>query len=384
MKIALFPSAFHPNLGGVEELTRQLAHALTRRGHGVCVVSQHWPLDLPAHETFEGLPLHRVPFAGFEETWTPRALKSRVRYGARRRVAERETARVVSEFGADLVHIQCAGPNAFYALQAARELNLPLILSAQGELTMDATDIYGRSSWLRQTLRAITREAAGITACSRDALDDLEKFAGAPLPANSRVLYNGISLADFEAVPDAHVAARPYVFALGRMVAQKGFDVLIEAFARAELRDADLIIAGDGPQRGALETLARSRGLGARVQFWGRANRTQVVQLMRGAAWFVLPSRVEPQGIVNLEAMAAGRAVIAARTGGVPEIVLDGATGILFEPGDAESLARAMRALWQDENLRARLGAAGQNRAREFDWDVLAAQYEAIYAAAAR
>ena len=377
MKIALFPSAFHPNLGGVEELTRQLAHALVRRGHEIAVVSQRWPRDLPAFETFEGLPLHRVAFARAPQGWGLRELKARARWTRRCREAQRETLLIVGAFGADLVHIQCAGPNAFYAHQAARELKLPLVLSAQGELTMDATGLYQQSQWMRGTLREILGEAARVTACSRNALDDVERFAApTSLAGRARVIYNGIALSDFAAIADAHAHPRPYVFAMGRLVHQKGFDVLLQAWKRADLENFDLILAGDGPSRGALHELAQSV---PNVHFWGRAQRADVVRLLRGCAWFVLPSRVEPQGIVNLEAMAAERAVIASRTGGVPEIVIDGETGILVPPADAEALARALNEMASQPRRRAQMGAAGWARAQGFDWHELAAQYQAVY-----
>ena len=379
MKIALFPSAFHPNLGGVEELTRQLAHALKRRGHQIVIVTQRWPRDLPAYEEYENLPVHRVAFTRAPQGLSLRALKARIEWKRRRLEAENETARIVSRASADLVHVQCAGPNAFYAHSTARQLDLPMVLSAQGELTIDATGLY-RTNWMREVLCEILRDAARVTACSRDSLRDVENFA-APisLAGRSRVIYNGISLRDFAAAPDAAtsgVNARPYVLALGRFVRQKGFDVLIEAWKRAALKDFDLIIAGDGPEKNELQTLAADC---ENVRFWGRADRDDVVALLRDCAWFVLPSRVEPQGIVNLEAMAAGRAVIAFKTGGVPEIVLDGQTGILVEPENVESLANALRELAANPSRRAALGAAGKARAQSFDWDVLAAQYETVY-----
>ena len=151
MKIALFPSAFHPNLGGVEELTRQLAHALQRRQHQVTIVTQRWPRDLPAYEEFENLPVHRVPFTRAPQGYGLPALKARARWNARRTEASAQTAHILRETGAELVHIQCAGPNAFYAHAAARELKLPLVLSNQGELTIDATGLH-KSRWMREGL----------------------------------------------------------------------------------------------------------------------------------------------------------------------------------------------------------------------------------------
>ena len=412
MNIALFPSAFHPNLGGVEELTRQLAHALRRRQHRVTIVTQRWPRDLPAYEEFENLPVHRVPFTRAPQGYGLPALKARAGWNARRIEAGAQTAHILRETGAELVHIQCAGPNAFYAHAAARGLDLPLVLSNQGELTIDATGLHG-SRWMREVWRSIARDAAQITACSRDTLRDLENFA-APisLAGRARVIYNGIALADFlaespaapthssnapaespnapaelfAAPAESHNApaqssnapaqSRPYVLALGRFVKQKGFDILIEAWKRADLPAFDLVIAGDGPEKAALQSAAH--GLSG-VRFWGRAERADVVRLLRGCAWFVLPSRVEPQGIVNLEAMAAGRAVVAARTGGVSEIVIDGQTGVLFEMGNVEELAAALREMAAQPARLDAMGAAGRARAQSFDWDVLAGQYETVY-----
>lgn len=93
----------------------------------------------------------------------------------------------------------------------------------------------------------------------------------------------------------------------------------------------------------------------------------------------MLPSRHEPFGIVNLEAMAAGKAVLATRVGGVPEVVVDGETGILVPPGDPEALAEGIRRLAGDPALRERLGAAGRERARLFSWDVVTEQYLEVY-----
>ena len=375
MKIALFPSAFHPNLGGVEELTRQLAHALVRRGHRIIVVSQRWPRDLPAYEEFEGLPLHRVAFARAPQGFGLRDLRARANWRRRRAQAERETARIVADMGADLTHIQCAGPNAFYALGAARALKLPLILSAQGELTMDATGLY-KSAWMREVLREITRDAARVTACSQDALNDVEAFADASLTGRARVIYNGISLADFASITDAHAHSRPYVFAMGRFVAQKGFDVLLEAWKRADLPAFDLIIAGDGPERGALRELARDM---PNVHFWGtrRTRRCGALAARLRVVRFALARRAAGHRQPRSDGGGArGRRFAHRRRARNRDRWRN---RVLVPPADAGALADALREMASQPRRRAALGAAGFKRAQMFDWDELAAQYEAVY-----
>ena len=101
--------------------------------------------------------------------------------------------------------------------------------------------------------------------------------------------------------------------------------------------------------------------------------------MFKGCLFFVLSSSCEALGIVNLEAMAAAKAVIATRVGGVPELVLDGVTGLLVKPGDVGELAGAMDRLRSDQALRDRLGKAGAEEAERFGWTEIAGQYIGVY-----
>jgi starch synthase len=106
-----------------------------------------------------------------------------------------------------------------------------------------------------------------------------------------------------------------------------------------------------------------------------------VIQLLSHALAFVCPSVYEPLGIVNLEAMACGTAVVASRVGGIPEVVSDGVTGLLVPPDDPAALAAALNALVRDPARAARYGQAGRDRAvAEFSWQTVAAETAALYA----
>ncbi len=375
MNVALFASAFYPHVGGVEELVRQLAAEYRRRGHEPIIVTNRWPRSLPAVETYEGTPLYRLPL----RTPGP-GLKAWVSYGLTHRAVRRRLLDLLREHRTELLHVQCVSANAFYAGLARRALGLPLVVTTQGERTMDAGQIYQRWPFMPRLLHTLLDEADHVTACSADTLADVERFRGAPLGERAEVVYNGIAAGDFEdVVPYPH--PRPYLLGIGRLVPQKGFDVLLRAFARAGLPGHDLLLAGEGPERGALEGLAAELGLGARVRFVGRVDRATAAALFRGCTFFVLPSRQEPLGIVNLEAMAAGKAVAASAVGGVPEIVLDGQTGLLVPGEDVGALAAALSRLASDAGLRAALGEAGRRRAGEmFTWGSIADRYERIYA----
>ncbi|HJQ26224.1 MAG TPA: glycosyltransferase family 4 protein [Blastocatellia bacterium] len=167
-----------------------------------------------------------------------------------------------------------------------------------------------------------------------------------------------------------------HILFIGRLTRIKGVDVLIEA-----LRDESgvrLIIAGDGPERDALERLAAERS--SNVEFLGHVNAARRDALLAASDVVVIPSRVlgdrsEGTPVVCLEAMAAGRAVIASRTGGLAEIIRDTHNGLLFEPEDAAMLAGKLRRLLNDAALRARLGQNATPTAAEFAWPRVAAAY---------
>jgi glycogen(starch) synthase len=140
-----------------------------------------------------------------------------------------------------------------------------------------------------------------------------------------------------------------------------------------------LVVAGSGPELPALQGLADELGLGRRARFPGPLARGQVTAMMRQAEVFVLPSRVEPFGIVTLEAMAVGTAVLVSAIGGAPEIVRHGVDGCTVDPTDRAAFTAALTELLRDGSLRARLAGAGRHRAEEFSWPQVAAEYRRIY-----
>ncbi|MEN8185038.1 MAG: glycosyltransferase [Myxococcota bacterium] len=166
---------------------------------------------------------------------------------------------------------------------------------------------------------------------------------------------------------------------LAALVPRKGLDVLIDALARLQgARGVSVRVAGDGPERGALEALVRSRGLEARVHFLGA--RRDKAELLAACDVLVLPSRREGLGVASLEAMAAGRAVLATRVGGLAEAVVNERTGLLVEPEDPEALAGAIARLRDEPGLVHRLGRAGPGRVAEgFLADQMVAAYERLY-----
>ncbi|MFJ5683983.1 glycogen synthase [Streptomyces sp. NPDC093099] len=254
---------------------------------------------------------------------------------------------------------------------------------------------YALSSWAERTA---VEGADAVIAVSRGMRDDILACYPSLDPDRVRVVHNGIDTRLYR--PDRGTAVldrigidpdRPYVLFVGRITRQKGVPHLLRA-ARALDPGAQLVLcagAPDTPEIGAefrelVEELGRTRD----GVHWipEMLPRPEVIQLLTHAAVFACPSVYEPLGIVNLEAMACGTAVVASAVGGIPEVVDDGGTGLLvpyderhpeaFESGLTEALNRVL----DDPESAARMGAAGRRRAvREFGWDQVARRTYAVY-----
>jgi glycogen synthase len=381
-RIALVPSSYPPSLGGVEELTRHLALNLVDAGDQVEVWTGN-PIDSDPEtaEVLDGLVVRRLPMPLPATNWSSlgrTAVVGRRTLGGLRRAA--------TAFRPDVIHVQCFGPNGTYATLLSRISGIPLVVTLQGETIMDDADIFDESRVLRASLRRGLARAAAVTGCSAFALADAETRFGLA-PGCGLVIPNGVDVTaaggnGSGGRPPWMSGDRPYVFALGRLVDKKGFDLLVDAYASLPESDRtfDLAIAGNGP---AAEEIERHAGVGLagdRVRLLGRLSREEVAAAMAGALFFVMPSRVEPFGIVILEAWRAGVAVIASSRGGAPEYVRDGTDGLLVDPFDVGALGAALRRLAGDDGQRARLAAAGHDRVADFSWPVVARRYQEVYA----
>jgi glycosyltransferase involved in cell wall biosynthesis len=176
------------------------------------------------------------------------------------------------------------------------------------------------------------------------------------------VLWNGVAVGEAR----GELAGPPTVGFAGRLTWPKGVDVLVRAFALAgrELPEADLVVAGDGEERGRLECLAAELGIEGRVRLLGHLPHSEAERALSSAWVQAVPSRYEePFGLVAAEAMMRGTAVVASRIGGLAEVVEHERTGLLVEPGDEHALADAFVRLLSDRELADRMGRLGRERA---------------------
>jgi len=175
--------------------------------------------------------------------------------------------------------------------------------------------------------------------------------------------------------------SQPYILAAGRLAHQKGFDLLIRAFAEAQTQTGQLrlVVAGEGPEGQHLRDLAIQLGLGARVSFPGRVR--ELSALMKAAMAFILPSRYEGFPNVLLEALAAGVPCVAADgPGAAREILADGAYGLLVPPEDLRALAQAINRITTDSELRRRYSQAGAAAIERYRLERVVVEWERLLA----
>jgi glycosyltransferase involved in cell wall biosynthesis len=227
--------------------------------------------------------------------------------------------------------------------------------------------------------RHADRLAVQTPTVGRELLKSLQDAGLASLAEEVRdkltVLPNGISLRTVE-------PGRPQgnaVLYVGRLIEAKGVAYLVEAMR--ECPREELLIVGDGPE---MERLRRAAGDLGNIRFEGRASREELDAHFRRARVLVLPSlRDEGMPNVIMEAMTRGLPVIATRNAGIPDLVKDGETGLLVEPGDSSALALAIRRIGAEQGLGSRLGAEGLREVRRYDWqNVLAAMERELEALA--
>jgi glycosyltransferase involved in cell wall biosynthesis len=347
--------------GGAEYMLIQLAEELRRRGHSIIPVG-------PA----KGLG------------WLDRVLRERGfdphRFTLRRPLdwqCLKGLAATLRRSGVDVVHGH-EFTMALYGTAAARLIGKPAVI------TIHSAQYVSLALRRRLALSLAARSSRAMVAVSSDTARTLEQRLWLRSGAVTTI-HNGIieRPGRSDGVRDA-IGARPdeiLLLAVGNLYPVKGHPVLLDALQR--LQDAAparwrLVVAGRGRNKAALEERAATLGLRELVHFLG--HRDDVPDLLAAADVFVMPSLREGLPLAILEAMFAGKAIVASGVGGIPEAITSGEHGILVEPGDPAALSEALRALLSDPAVRLRLGDAARRRAQaEFRVGEMADRYERIY-----
>lgn len=374
MRIVIPTGIFPPDVGGPASYVPRIAAALAARGHAVEVVTL---ADDPALRADFSFPVRRIRRAMAR---IPRMIQT---VDAVRRSAH----------SADLIYANGLFIEAAFAAALARK---PLVMKIVGDWAWERARNRGAGDPVledfqtrRQPLRweavkalrsAVTRRAVRVIAPSRYLM---RIIAGWGVPsARIQVVYNALEPLPQSVKPDLPAFAGRTLLCVARLVRWKGIDLLLGLVGNR--KDLRLLVVGDGPERGRLESLAGRLNIRDRVLFLGNLPRERVAGCLQAADAFVLPSLYEGLPHVILEAFAAGVPVVATAVGGTVEVVDPGSNGLLVPAGDPDAFSAALDRLFSEPGLRGRLAEnARRTLQMKFQWDSLVERTGQILAEAA-
>jgi glycosyltransferase involved in cell wall biosynthesis len=367
MRVLILNSEYPPIGGGAGNACAHIARELARLGQEVTVLTAGYK-GLPARQNDEGVRVIRLP--------------------GLRRMADRSTAFEQSLFIFSaallglptLLHTRPQIALAFFGAPSGVVTWLwSLFFSLPYVVCLRGGDVPGFRPYdferyhrrLALLLRHVWRRAAAVVANSQG-LRDLGKAFEPKVPIV--VIPNGVNLEKFK------VAERswqpPHLLFVGRVVYQKGLDLLLDALGELKEKGWTLDIVGDGPRKEKLQAQARALGIFDRVNFLGWQNGDGLVRRYAQANLFVYPSRHEGMPNAVLEAMACGLPVLASHIAGNEELVTHKETGLLVPTEDATALCAALSELLPDSEMRERMGAAGRKHVEaQYSWQRVSREY---------
>jgi glycosyltransferase involved in cell wall biosynthesis len=345
---------YPPHAGGVERHLYDLSECQAQSGLEVACLVHATPgkaADAPRTDTgrvrVERVPCHgQLLFAPVSPAW-PWHFR-----------------RLMRDFRPDVLHVHVPNPSTFWLLLNGAARRTPTIVHWHADIPEDSGHRGLKLAYppYRGFERALNARAARIVATSNAYLDASRALA----PFRSKCEVIALGIADAAAPGRAPIwpAGRLKVLAVGRMSYYKGFDVLLDAIAQEP--SASLVLVGHGEQRASLEARVATLGLGERVMFAGNLDDAGLEAAYRACDLFCLPSldRAEAFGMVLLEAMRAGKPVLASDIpgSGVGTVVVQGVTGKLVPPRDVASLREALGHFANAPDELDRMGRAGQGR----------------------
>lgn len=355
----------YPTYGGSGIVATELGMELANRGHEVHFISYANPIRLDTD--LANVFYHEVEVSSYPLFQYPPytlALASRM-------------AEVAERYQLDLLHVHYAIPHsisAFLAQQMISKRRLPFITTLHGT---DITLVGADASYFPITKFSIER-SDGITTISDYMRRRTVEFFGVSNPIE--VIHNFVNCSLYRPEPEQREGRKRILHISNFRPVKRVLDC-IRSFAKVRKQvDADLIMAGDGPERGPAEALARELRVDKHVRFLGK--QSQMHRLIPSMHALHLPSELEGFGLAALECMACGVPAVATLTGGVPDLITDGVDGFMEAVGDTDAQAERLIALLSDDGLHSRMAANARNTAEtRFSTDLIIPKYEAYYRA---
>lgn len=270
----------------------------------------------------------------------------------------------------DIVHTHLFGGDT-WGRAAAILARVPVIISTEHNTNLDEGWVKRK---VKKFLSFFTKKIIAVSEAVKNYSVTHDKISAKKIA----VIRNGIDLRKFSSLPEKDFGDPPVIGVVGRLEEQKGHKYLFEALNLIKTIPWILWVVGDGSRKNNLERLAKDLNLRERIIFLGA--RRNVPEILSKIDIVVMPSLWEGLGIAALEAAAAGKPIVASRVGGIPEIISDGETGILVEPGNVKSLADGLEHVLLGKIDAKDMGARAKEMVREkFSVEKMVEEYEMLY-----
>jgi glycosyltransferase involved in cell wall biosynthesis len=364
MRIALFSETFLPKVDGIVTRLRHTIKHLQRNGHQVMVFCPEGGLQEYQGAIISGVPAFPSPFYPELKMALPRP----------------SIGKAIEHFEPDIIHVVNPAVLGLAGIFFAKQFNLPLIASYHTHLPKYIQYYgFGWCEGLLWELLKLGHNQAAINLCTSTVM---VKELDAHGILGTALWQKGVDTESFDPklacdqmrdrLSQGHPKA-PLLLYVGRLGAEKEIDRLKSILTA--MPPARLAIVGDGPHREQLQT----HFAGTNTHFVGYLQGQELASAYASADAFVFPSRTETLGLVLLEAMAAGCPVVAARSGGIPDIVTDGENGYLFDPLDEQGLVMATQKLLADPYQREKLRRQARLEAERWSWSAATQQLQDYY-----
>lgn len=372
MKICFNCSLYTPHVGGIETVVGAMSAYARANGHDVHILTKKYPLNLPAFEMIDLIPVTRIHMP-----WEIDQLA-----GLAHKIGEW----LSQNRDWDVIHaVGLRRPLPLFSALMGAAAGIPVVFSACGTDVPAKNDAASAEIWGqgREYIEAAVKSVHTLTAVSNDTRNDVYR-AIPRLSTDVRVIPCGIDYREISNSQSCNYTftGTPYIVSLRRLEPDKGVDVLLDAMRividKHGINSPQLVVAGDGSMKESLIAQAAELRILPWTHFIGTVSHSTGMGLLKDALVCVVPSIVEGGGLVNTEAHAVGCPVVASNTGGIPEYVSPDAS-ILVKPKDPFALAKAIEQYVWNDDARSRADKAGKRFAASRDWSRIFTHYEQVY-----
>lgn len=363
MKICFYTATFLPIVGGAEIFLHNLANSLASRGHKVTVLAPKVRGKDNKIDALYNIRRYQRP--------------SSKRFGVRQVLLYLMLEKFKNDF--DILHCHGAYPPGYVGATFKNIFKTPLVIRPHGSDILPEEGIRKNQRLNKRVKNAINASDA-IIAQSRFLKREIEKITGAA--DKIKIIPNGVKISEFDSYKSS-MDKNQYMLAMGSLTKKKGFDILISAFDYLKHKlpktDLRLMIAGDGKELENYKKLINEKGLNNSIYLLGNVTGEKKIALFKNCLFFVNSSRREPFANVNLEALAAGKPIIATRVGGNTEVVKNGYNGFLIPSEDHVKLGDAMIKLYKNKAFIKKMSKRSRAIAERYEWDSIVEKYINLY-----